>query len=50
MKAAAEDIKRLKPVQMAIMSFFQKKTWKEVQESLGKDVSAERLSRYAVGF
>lgn len=48
MKHAAADIKRLKPVQAAIMTFFQMKSWKEVQQALGEDVSPERLSRYTV--
>ena len=47
-KVAAADIKKLRPVQAAVMAFFQVKTWKEIATVLGDAVSAERLSGYTV--
>ena len=48
MKSAASEIKLLRPVQEAIVLFFQAETWEEVADEFGSEVLPEKLLRFAV--
>lgn len=48
MKMAADDIKKLRPIQEAIMFALNLKTWEEVPDILKPEVTASRLARFMV--
>ena len=50
LKSAATEIKCLRPVQEAILAFFQLRTWEEISAEFGDIVSAERLLEFAVSY
>ena len=48
MKKAASEIKLLRPIQEAIVSFFKAETWEELVHEFGSEVLQEKLLRFAV--
>ena len=48
MKTAAVDIKKLRPVQEAIMVALKLRSWKEIPDVLKSEVTASRLARFMV--
>ncbi|XP_068676680.1 uncharacterized protein [Montipora foliosa] len=48
MKKAASEIKLLRPIQEAIVSFFKAETWEEIADEFGHEVLPEKLLRFAV--
>lgn len=48
MKKAASEIKLLRPIQEAIVSFFKAETWEELVHEFGSEVLPEKLLRFAV--
>ena len=50
MKQAAEDIKKMKPIQRAIMDFLKIKNWEDIAANYTSEVSPGRLSRFMASF
>jgi len=48
MKTAADDIKKLRPIQEAIMVALKLRTWEEIPDVLKSEVTASRLARFMV--
>ena len=48
LKCAAAEIKCLRPIQEAIVGYFQLSTWEDVTTEFGSTVSAEKLLQFAV--
>lgn len=48
MKTAAEDIKKLRPVQEAIMVALTLRSWEEIPDVLRSEVTAGNLARFMV--
>jgi len=48
LKCAAEEIKKLRPIQEAITRFFKLNTWEEVIDEFGSTVSPEKLLQFVV--
>ncbi|XP_044165904.1 uncharacterized protein LOC122949960 [Acropora millepora] len=48
MKKAASEIKLLRPIQEAIVSFFKAETWEELVHEFGSEVLPEKLLRFAI--
>ena len=48
MKTAADDIKKLRPVQEAILVALKLASWKEIPDLLKSEVTASRLARFMV--
>ena len=44
LKTAADEIKALRPIQEAIVTFFKMKTWEEAAEAFKQEVPAARIS------
>ena len=50
MKTAAEDIKKLRPIQEAIMVALKVDSWKEIPETIKSKVTASNLARFMVKY
>ena len=50
MKTAAEDIKKLRPIQEAIMVALKVDSWKEIPETVKSEVTASNLARFMVKY
>ncbi len=48
LKCAAAEIKSLKPVQEALVSFFKASSWEEIDSQFGSSVTPEKLMKFAV--
>ena len=48
LKCAAAEIKCLRPIQEAIVGYFQLSTWEDVTIEFGSTVSPEKLLQFAV--
>ena len=48
MKTAADDIKKLRPIQEAIMVALKLRAWEEIPDVLESEVTASRLARFMV--
>lgn len=48
MKSAADDIKKLRPLQEAIMVALKLRSWEEIPDVLKSEVTASRLARFMV--
>ena len=48
LKCAAAEIKCLRPIQQAIVGYFQLSTWEDVTTEFGSTVSPEKLLQFAV--
>ena len=48
LKCAAGEIKYLRPIQEAIVGYFQLSTWEDVTTEFGSTVSPEKLLQFAV--
>ena len=48
MKTAADDIKKLRPIQEAILVALKLRAWEEIPDVLKSEVTASRLARFMV--
>ena len=48
MKTAAEEMKKLRPIQEAIMVALKVDSWKEIPETIKSEVTASNLARFMV--
>lgn len=48
MKTAADDIKKLRPIQEGIMVALKLRAWEEIPDVLKSEVTASRLARFMV--